>query len=334
MKLVWATACMLASWILVGLTRLVALRFGLMDIPNARSSHVSPMPRGGGIAIVVVTLSALSITALGDSEGLAYTIAWMAGGAVVALAGLIDDIRALSPAVRLAVHVIAALIVLFATRGLPVPSGGGVDFGSLGWVIGAGAIIWSINSYNFMDGIDGLAASECLFVAGAAVVLLCWSHRADPLQFPLLALAAASAGFLIWNFPPAKIFMGDVGSGFVGFSVAAAAFMTAATGSLSLWSWLILNGLFFADATSTLLVRLLRGERVYLAHRSHVYQRLATRWGSHRRVTIAYAVINLIWCLPWAASTIRWPGQDAAFALIALAPLFAASLVLGAGRPG
>jgi Fuc2NAc and GlcNAc transferase len=127
--------------------------------------------------------------------------------------------------------------------------------------------------------------------------------------------------------------MGDVGSGFLGFSLAAAAFLTAGHGPISLWTWLALNSLFFADATTTLLTRLFRGQRVYEAHRLHAYQRLARRWGSHGAVTLVYCTINLVWCLPWAVATIRSPSSGPVLAAAALLPLFLVAIIVGAGRP-
>jgi Fuc2NAc and GlcNAc transferase len=334
MKVIVVVASVLSSWILAGLARAAALRFGLMDIPNVRSSHATPTPRGGGIAIVAVTIAALTATWLANPNTAPFLFAWAAGGGVVAVAGFVDDVHKLSPLLRLASHLVAAAILLTATHGLPLQVAfvGSTEIAALAWVIGAAAIVWTINSYNFMDGIDGLAASQTLFVAGAGVLIISTAGRSDPIQLPMLALSAASAGFLIWNFPPAKIFMGDVGSGFVGFSVAAAAFLTAAVGSASLWTWLVLNGLFFADATTTLLTRLIRGERVYEPHRSHVYQRLARRWGSHRKVTLAYSALNVLWCLPWAEATSRWPERGPTLAVAAVLPLFVLAAIAGAGR--
>jgi Fuc2NAc and GlcNAc transferase len=334
MKMIVVVASALSSWILAGLARALALRFGLMDVPNVRSSHAMPTPRGGGIAIVAVTIAALATTSLANPNSAPFLFAWVGGGVIVAFAGFVDDVHKLSALLRFASHVVAAAILLTATHGLPLHVGfvGSPEIAVLAWVIGAAAIVWTINSYNFMDGIDGLAASQTLFVAGAGVLIIDMAGETDPIQLPMLALSAASAGFLIWNFPPAKIFMGDVGSGFMGFSIAAAAFLTAATGSASLWTWLVLNGLFFADATTTLLTRLFRRERVYEPHRSHVYQRLARRWSSHRKVTLAYSAINVLWCLPWAAATARWPVRGPTLAVAAVLPLFVLAAMGGAGR--
>ena len=323
------------TFILTGCVRRYALASRMLDLPNERSSHVAPMPRGGGIAIVTVTLL---VTVLGVvlAPGSPWVvIAWILGGGLTALAGFLDDLRGLPAITRFGFHVIAAILLLIAAGGTPpLPtSAGSINLGLIGWVVGGIAIVWSINLFNFMDGIDGLAAAQCVFVAGAGVLLSGLGEGASTTQMTLLALAGAAAGFLVWNFPPAKIFMGDVGSGFIGFALAAGAFLTSTRGSpINLWSWVVLNGLFFADATTTLLTRLLRGQRVYEAHRLHAYQRWSRRWGSHRAVTILYSAINLVWCLPWAVATVKSPAMGPLLTAAALVPLFVLAVAVGAGR--
>ena len=261
--------------------------------------------------------------------------AWIIGGGLVATAGFLDDLRGLPVITRFGLHVIAAIVLLIAAGGMPpLPSSAGpVELGLLGWIVGGIAIVWSINLFNFMDGIDGLAAAQCVFVAGAGVLLTGLGEGTSTTQLTLLALASAAAGFLVWNFPPAKIFMGDVGSGFIGFALAAGAFLTSTSGSsVNLWTWVVLNGLFFADSTTTLLTRLLRGQRVYEAHRLHAYQRWSRRWGSHRAVTILYSAINLVWCLPWAVATVKSPAMGPILTAAALVPLFVVAMAAGAGR--
>jgi Fuc2NAc and GlcNAc transferase len=304
-----------------------------MDMPNARSSHLLPTPRGGGIAIVIVTSIAAAVdanTAFGSAR---VGTAWVVGGGLVAAAGFIDDLRGLSAMIRLAIHVTAACLLILALGGPPVTLlyHGPTDFRVLGWICTVIAIVWSINLFNFMDGIDGLAATQAAFVAGAAVVLQAGSGLTAAQQLPLLALAGSSIGFLLWNFPPARIFMGDVGSGYIGFALVTAALLTSGHGPTTIWTWLVLNGLFISDATTTLLRRLFRGQRIHEAHCSHIYQRLSRRWGSHRAVTIFYCVINLAWCMPWAVATVRLPEAGTALAACALVPLFLAAALGGAG---
>ena len=319
---------------LVGVLRGLTVRWGLIDLPNARSSHAKPTARGGGIAIVLVTLVAVLIELITRDISGAVAAAWIIGGGLVAAVGFLDDLRGLPAMVRAGVHVLAAAVLLSAV-GLPAL------WASLFWspglwvgagVVGIAAIVWSVNLFNFMDGIDGLAAAQCVFVAGSAALLLASGSGVEGSALALAAMAGAAAGFLIWNAPPAKIFMGDVGSRFIGFGLAAGALSTSGHGRVSLWTWLLLNGLFVADATVTLLTRLFQGQRIYEAHRLHVYQRLARRWSSHGRVAAAYMSINLIWCLPWAMATTRWPGNAPALAAAGLVPLCLAAIVVGAGK--
>jgi len=139
--------------------------------------------------------------------------------------------------------------------------------------------------------------------------------------FLALMFAAACCGFLVWNWPPAKIFLGDVGSGYLGYVIAVLALAATRENPVALWTWLILGGVFFVDATVTLLRRLLRGERVYEAHRSHAYQWLARRWGSHSKVTCAVLMVNVLWLLPCAVFATRRPSLAAATVIFAFAPL-------------
>jgi Fuc2NAc and GlcNAc transferase len=139
-------------------------------------------------------------------------------------------------------------------------------------------------------------------------------------------------GFLLWNWPPAKIFMGDVGSGYLGYVIAVLALAAARDDPVALWVWLILGGVFFVDATVTLVRRVLRGDRIHQAHRSHAYQWLARRWGSHRRVIVIVTILNLLWLLPCAFLATLHPDHAVAIAVVALAPLVALAFAAGSGR--
>jgi Fuc2NAc and GlcNAc transferase len=202
--------------------------------------------------------------------------------------------------------------------------------GWFGYVLGVLGVVWTLNLFNFMDGIDGIAASEAVFVGGGAILLGLHTASTDVAAVACI-LCAASAGFLIWNWPPAKIFMGDVGSGYLGYVIAVLAMAATLDNPVAVWVWLILGGVFFVDATVTLARRSLMGERLHEAHRSHAYQWLARRWRSHRRVTLSVLAVNVFWLLPAAWLAMRYP-QFAVWSLTgAFVPLIILAIAAGAG---
>jgi Fuc2NAc and GlcNAc transferase len=187
------------------------------------------------------------------------------------------------------------------------------------------------NLYNFMDGIDGIAGVEAVCASGLGGLLLTWAGLGN-IAAGALALTGASAGFLVWNWPPAKIFMGDVGSGFLGFVFGVLAIASARERPWLLWLWLILLSVFIVDSTVTLMRRFVADERWYDAHCSHAYQHAARRWGSHSKVTLTVAAINVIWLFPLAMGACVWPVEGPLFAVAALVPLVYTALRYGAGR--
>jgi Fuc2NAc and GlcNAc transferase len=329
-----AVAALLISALLTALIRRLAVARGVLDIPNERSLHSKVTPRGGGLAIVVTACAAIVMLATRGAVSAPLCMALVGGGIAVAWVGFVDDHRSLSAAVRLTVHVAAALWALAWLGGLPALRLG-THLVSLGWggyLLGALGIVWALNLFNFMDGIDGLAASEATFIAWSGAMLASASAVGNGAAAAAVVFGASCLGFLRWNWPPASIFMGDVGSGFAGYVTAVLALGAARQNPVGLWTWLILGGVFFVDATVTLLRRLLRGERVYEAHRSHSYQSLARRWGSHGRVTLTVLGANLLWLLPSAALAQRYPQYAAMLVVVALAPLTLFATVLGSGR--
>jgi Fuc2NAc and GlcNAc transferase len=321
-----------ASCLLTYVIWKLALSRGLLDVPNERSSHGVPTPRGGGLAIVLVTAASFAcLAAIHRLDG--DLLAALTGGLMVAAIGLIDDRRPLPASVRLAVHFGAALWALAWLGGLPALRFGDqvISLGAAGFVLGALGIVWVMNLFNFMDGIDGIAATEATFVSWAGALLASVSPVSSQVPWAAVLLGTACLGFLRWNWPPARIFMGDVGSGYLGYVIAVLALAATRETPAALWAWLILGGVFFVDATATLLRRLLRGERVHEAHRSHAYQWLARRWGSHAKVTWAVLSVNVLWLLPCAVFAMRRPGFAAATVIFALAPL-ALLAVVASGR--
>jgi Fuc2NAc and GlcNAc transferase len=288
-----AACAAIASAALTGVVRRYALRHRLLDVPNGRSAHRVPTPRAGGFAIAIVHLggtTALGLLGLVDAD---VVIAVVGGGALVAVAGLLDDLRDLSPAVRVPTHFAAATWAVLWLGGLPsLHLGiGYVPFGEFGLVLGVLGTVWAINLYNFMDGIDGIAGVEAVTVGGAAAALLL-ALGAVPLALVAFLFAGASAGFLFWNWPPARIFMGDVGSGLLGFTFAVLAIASENWGALPLVTWVMLLGVFVLDATATLVRRVARGEPFHQPHARHAYQRATRFYGSHARVTTTVLALN------------------------------------------
>lgn len=316
------------------LLRRYALRRSVLDIPNDRSSHTVPTPRGGGVAIVLAFLAGMLMLRGLHRISWSLAVALLGAGAIVAVVGFIDDHRHIAARWRLLAHFTAAAWALAWLGGLPPMSIGGAiqDLGIVGDILAAVALVWLLNLYNFMDGIDGIAGIEAVTACVGAIVVYSASQDATHAWYPAALLAAAVLGFLVWNFPPAKIFMGDAGSGFLGITLGVLALDAAIRRPDWLWSWIILLGAFVVDATVTLFFRMSRGEKLYEAHRSHAYQHAAQRYRSHRKVTLAVGAINLLWLLPIAllAGTGRLDGLLAT--VIGYVPLVWLALAYGAGR--
>jgi Fuc2NAc and GlcNAc transferase len=324
---------LLVAVLLTGLLRRYASRFGFVDVPNDRSSHEKPTPRGGGVAIVLACLAGWTALFMCDRVSTGLFAALAGGGALVALIGFLDDHRSRSPALRLAVHLAAAGWAVYWLGGMPpLQVGQNVhDLGVTGNILAVLGILWVLNLFNFMDGIDGLAASEAIFVALGGV-MCSLVLAASPIVPASLVLAAASAGFLCWNWPPARIFMGDAGSGFLGFVIAVVTIAAAREHPAAPFVYLILGALFFVDATVTLVRRLLRRERLHEAHRTHAYQHLTRRFG-HLRVTAGWSLLNVGALLPIAVSAAYYPVWSVAIASSLIGGLALLAYSRGSGRP-
>jgi Fuc2NAc and GlcNAc transferase len=322
--------------VLTALLRRYALARSLMDVPNERSSHSIPTPRGGGVAIVLVYMLGLFVARESGLE-VADDVFWalVGAGGGTALLGFLDDHGHIAARWRLLGHFAAAIWVLYWLGGLPPFTllGSEWQLGWVGHVLAAFYLVWMLNLYNFMDGIDGIASCEAICVCLSAA-LLCLVLGIDGGSLVLsLLLAAAVFGFLMWNFPPAKIFMGDAGSGFLGLVLGALSLQAGWVSPELLWGWLILLGVFIVDATYTLARRLLRGERIYEAHRSHAYQFASRRYRRHLPVTLAVVAINLLWLLPIAVLVVAGWVDGALGLLLAYGPLGVLAWRFRAGMP-
>ncbi|CAK14373.1 MraY family glycosyltransferase [Pseudomonas entomophila] len=322
----------LLSFALTALLRRYALARSIMDIPNARSSHAVPTPRGGGVAIVLAFL--LSLGALGALQmaSLDTLVALGGAGGLIAVIGFMDDHGHIAARWRLLGHFAAAAWALFWLGGFPPLDVFGVriELGWVGAVLAAFYLVWLLNLYNFMDGIDGIASVEAI-CACLGACLLYWVGGHEQLAVLPLLLAAAVCGFLYWNFPPARIFMGDAGSGFLGIALGVLSLQAAWVSSQLFWGWLILLGVFIVDATFTLGRRLARGDKVYEAHRSHAYQFASRKHGKHLPVTLAVAALNVFWLLPLALCVMLLKLDGLLAVIIAYAPLLVLAVRYRAG---
>lgn len=283
-----------------GLTRLLcspASRLYHLDHPNERSLHAEPLPRTGGLAIFGSVLLGISVTvALGEAVAFqANGILWILGMALlVGAVSFWDDRAGLSPGLRLGVQALAAAGVVWggglAVSAVPVPVLGTLPLGWLAAPVTILFLLWVSNLYNFMDGMDGFAGG--MTVLGYGVLgLLAWRGDHHLMGLAIL-IGTAAGGFLLYNLPPARIFMGDVGSVPLGFIAAALAVLGARDGLFDIWVPLLVFSPFIMDATVTLVRRLLRGEKVWRAHREHYYQRLVLAgWGHRRTVLVEYALM-------------------------------------------
>ena len=315
---------LIASALLTGLIRYYALKRKVLDIPNQRSSHTTPTPRGGGLAIVLVFFLACLFLLFTQQLDTARFFALNAPLLVAAI-GFYDDHAPVAARWRFLIHIISALLALLFINGMPAivipfPSSELVlNLGLVAYLLGMLLLVWQLNLFNFMDGTDGIAASEALFVSLAIAGFV---YSLDQTLFTVcVCLAAGCLGFLCWNWPKAKIFMGDVGSGFIGFLLGLLILMAAKLDAILFWCGLIVFGLFMVDATYTLLTRILTGQKWYDAHCSHTYQKLAKRYG-HLRVLQFSWLINCLWLLPVSIAVFFYPNFALVGLIVAYLPLF------------
>ena len=310
-------------------------RFSKMDIPNERSSHLTPTPRGGGIAFVATSLVGFLLILINSELDRADLLALCCAGVIVAIAGHLDDRQKISGAIiRLGFHALGAIILIV---GIGFPSqislfDRTVDTGVIGSILGVLYLVWLLNLFNFMDGTDGIAASEAIFVCLAGAILN--YHVLSDINFisAAIVLATSTLGFLLYNWSPAKIFMGDVGSGYLGIVIGGLSLTAAKQQPDLLWVWIILLAVFVSDATITLIRRLLRKQKPHVAHRSHAYQHLVIRFNSHSKVALIVLATNVVWLLPIAFLVANKQLTGTTGVVVAYIPLLLAALVLNAGK--
>jgi Fuc2NAc and GlcNAc transferase len=287
-----------ASYFGVGYFRHWGEQNEILAIPNERSSHTIPVPHGGGVVIVVICLLAY----VGISLYLPGSFSWgyFSGAVLIALISFLDDLYSIAFPWRLLVHTVAAvLLILDVDTWHGITMLGKINLGNFGYVLTFIWIVWMVNSYNFMDGIDGLAGLQAI-IAGVGWLVLSYLLGMPAMFLFSGVIAFASLGFLFHNWSPAKIFMGDVGSAFLGFTFASLPMLSRnhvirfpdllpIAAVLFVW-------FFLFDSVVTLLRRVFRGDKFWQAHREHLFQRLVSSGLSHRQVTLFYGLLALILC--------------------------------------
>lgn len=278
--------------------RSIALKKNIVDIPNLRSSHTVPTPRGGGISLVFFCLMYLLYLASFHQNSHLYEIAF--SGFIIGFLGILDDKYNLSAKVRFSLQVIIAIFMVWVLD--PVPD---LYFFNLYFIskylLGLFFvlfIVWFTNLFNFMDGINGIASLQVITTCLGNIICLMVMKGPEALVGLNLMLLFSSLGFLPWNFPRAKIFMGDVGSAFLGFILVVTTVYLISVDIQYLYIFLILQAVFIFDTTFTLINRFMQNEKVYLPHNQHIYQKLSRFFESHTRVTLSVSVLNVALFLP------------------------------------
>lgn len=286
-----------AAFVLVGLMLLITRRTGLVDMPGSRSSHSKPIPTGAGVALIAALWLASGLYPLfadAIQTGTDMFPGWipllLMPASLLCFVGFLDDRRSLAAGTRLLVQLIAALMFMFGIRGA---------LGEMVWLVAPGLVflIWSMNAYNFMDGSHGMAGMQGL-IGGVSLAGCLLLADAPGLSLAAASLAGVCAGFVPWNAPRARIFMGDSGSVALGFLFAGLGLYAYVGGLLSLPVVLLLQIIFHLDAGLTLLSRIRNKERWYTAHRRHVYQRLLVNGWTHGQVLSLYTALNALLVAP------------------------------------
>lgn len=302
-----------AAFALTPLVRRYSIRRGLIDQPGARRSHEVPIARGGGVAIALALVCAVVLFVPGDP----LVLPFVAGAAFISLLGWCDDHAPLTVGWRLAVQAFAAVVAVVCIGPVESIQVAGFTLSAV-WLwspLAVVGLIWLMNLFNFMDGSDGLASTQAVISCGLFALAFALQGESASASLAWIS-AAATLGFLIWNWPEASIFLGDSGSLLLGWCVGCLALAGAVNGAVSIWLAFVIVSPFAVDATATLCWRLVRRERWYTPHTDHSYQYLIRVGWSHRRVLIAWIVLNGLLVMP-ATATVLWkPRADLAVATV------------------
>ena len=313
----------LLSFLGIYLLKKYALQLNLVAIPNERSLHNKVIPRGGGVIIAIIFLAFNLVFYISGQMKTAEFLALFGGGLIMSVTSFLDDILELKASIRFLIQFLAVGWGLYWVGGIP-----SIAFfeGLSGLYVIANGIavvllVWFINAFNFMDGIDGMATSGATFFSLSVGGYFLW-QGIEPYGSLLIILAACSLAFLYFNWPPAKMFLGDSGSTFFGYFFGVILIITVKNSSLSIWTWLIILAYFITDTTTTTFLRLCLVKRWYLPHRSHAYQNLARVLDNHKFVTSLITGINVFYLLPLAYLSIEYQQYGWLGFLASVIPIF------------
>ena len=291
----------------------IAINYNLLATINHRTLHSSSIPKGGGVVFSILTV--LPVLFAWWKWQLSAEFFWVlgVGGFIAALVGFIDDVKNIRARIKLVVQLfLSSWVVFWLHENLLLRYDLLPNYVLI--LLLLFFMVWIINAYNFLDGIDGLAASGAIFVSSTIAIVLFLNNGTVEIMSVFILLATAVSGFMLFNWPPASIFMGDSGSIFLGYTFGALMLFTVKSGDLSIWNWLVVFGYFFADTTVTQITRVLLVKKWWHAHRSHAYQNLARITGSHLKVTSGVTIYHLFWILPLTL----WSALVPEFALVAV----------------
>jgi len=309
------------SLIGVYLFRGTAIKYNIIANPNFRTSHEVPLPKGGGIVFSVVfvfgvfslywkaylTLNLLLILGIGPLAALLF--------------GFIDDLIHITAKKKIVFQLFLSFWALFWLNGGPLFSYNLFPYW-LSFSLASLILVCAINAFNFMDGIDGMASSGSFMSALILSITLLFTNGSSELLILFMLLSSSLLAFIIFNWPPASIFMGDTGSVFLGYLFGVLMLISVMRGEISLWTWIVVFGYFISDTTFTFLARLMIVKKWYGAHRSHAYQNLARITNSHLKVTLGVLIFHLLWLLPLAFLTIFKSDIAFLWAILAILPGF------------
>ena len=297
----------------------IAVHYNILANPGYRTLHESPTPRGGGLIFSLVFV--FSILIFGGVYELSNQIFYIfgVGGFIATLFGFIDDIKNIGPKTKLIIQLfLSALTIYWLDLGELLPLGWIPSFMIIPFILFF--MVWIMNAYNFMDGIDGMAASGAIFISLTLAIVLFLTNGSVEVTDIFILIAIVVSGFILFNWPPATIFMGDAGSVFLGYIFGSLLLFTVLNNGISVWSWLTVSGYFFADTIVTQIMRVILVKKWYLAHRSHAYQNLTRITNSHFKVTGGVTLYNLVWIFPLTLWSALQPEMGFVAAILAITP--------------